>query len=75
MSKADIVRMANQIADFFNAYPRDEAVPEIAGHIKNFWEARMRAQLFEHLAEGGDGLCELALSAARLLQEESRRTA
>jgi len=69
---ADIVRMANQISDFFNAYPHDEAVRETANHLRNFWDPRMRAQLSDHLSAGGKGLSETAIEAARLLGEEAK---
>lgn len=72
MTVADIVRMANQISDFFAAYPRDEAVRETANHLRNFWDPRMRAQLSAHLADGGDGLSDIALDAARSLEEEAK---
>lgn len=71
MSVRDIVRMANQISDFFKAYSHDLAVKETATHIRNFWDPRMRRQLFEHLAAGGQGLSEIAAAAARKLAEES----
>jgi formate dehydrogenase subunit delta len=61
--------MANQIADFFNAYPHDEAVQETANHLRNFWEPRMRDELFDHLAAGGKGLSETAREAATKLQQ------
>ena len=72
MTINDIVRMANQISDFFQAYPHEEAVKETAGHMRNFWDPRMRAQLFTHLSSGGEGLSDIALAAARLLEEESQ---
>ena len=72
MSFSDIVRMANQISDFFNAYSHDEAVRETANHFRNFWDPRMRAQLSEHLSLGGKGLSETAIDAARLLEEEAK---
>jgi formate dehydrogenase subunit delta len=65
---ADIVRMANQISDFFAAYPHDDAVRETATHLRNFWDPRMRSQLSAHLATGGEGLSEIALEAARSLE-------
>jgi formate dehydrogenase subunit delta len=71
MAVRDIVRMANQIADFFKAYSHEVAVKETATHIRNFWDPRMRRQLFEHLAAGGQGLCDIALEAGRKLAEES----
>jgi formate dehydrogenase subunit delta len=71
MALADIVRMANQISDFFAAYPHDTAVKETATHIRNFWDPRMRRQLFDHLAAGGEGLKPIALEAGRSLLEKA----
>lgn len=68
MALTDIVRMANQISDFFSAYPHEVAVKETATHIRNFWDPRMRRQLAEHLeTSGGDGLKPVALDAAKSL--------
>jgi len=45
-----LTKMANQIGSFFEAYPdRDFAVTEIAGHLRKFWEPRMRETMFRHL--------------------------
>ena len=63
MSHEKLVRMANQIATFFKSKPHDEAVTGVAEHISNFWEPRMRAQLFDVLAQGGDGLDPLVIEA------------
>ena len=71
MTVRDIVRMANQIGDFFQAYPHDVAVKETATHIRNFWDPRMRRQLFELLAAGGQGLSGIALEAGQKLAAES----
>ena len=60
----DLVRMANQIADFFRAYPPEEAEHGIELHIRDFWEPRMRRALAERLASGGAGLSELARAGA-----------
>ena len=38
MENRDMIRMANQIAAFFEAYPRAEALEGIAKHIKSFWD-------------------------------------
>ena len=67
MNPDHLVTMANQIADFFAAYPEAEAVEGVAGHIRKFWEPRMRAALAEHLAAGGDGLSPLARQGAEQL--------
>ena len=71
MAVSDIVRMANQISDFFAAYPHDTAVKETANHIRSFWDPRMRRQLSEHVAAGGKGLKPIALEAARALLENA----
>ncbi|MDX1484233.1 MAG: formate dehydrogenase subunit delta [Alphaproteobacteria bacterium] len=74
MTVADIVRMANQISDFFKAYPHDVAVRDTAAHLRNFWDPRMRAQLLEHLDAGGEGLSDIAREAASLLGKEAEPT-
>jgi formate dehydrogenase subunit delta len=63
----NMVHMANQIAQFFGAYPHEEAVAGVANHIAKFWEKRMRLQLHEYLAQGGSGLDELVREAAQRL--------
>ena len=57
--------MANQIADFYKPYPREEAVAGVAEHIRSFWEPRMRKGLSEIVAGGGAELNDLALAGAR----------
>lgn len=71
MNTVDLVRMANQIASFFAAYPEDEAIAATASHLKNFWEPRMRAELLAHVEAGGEGLSDLALKAVKALAAES----
>ena len=46
--------MANQIALFFASYPKDEAVAGVTDHFKKFWEPRMRKQIIEYVAHGGE---------------------
>ena len=49
-----LVKMANQIGDFFAPYPdRDEVIRSIAVHLKNSWEPRMRRQIIEYVNQGG----------------------
>ena len=63
-----MVHKVNSIAQFFAAYPREEAVAGVADHLRRFWEPRMREQLLRYIAEGGAGLHELVLAAAERLQ-------
>jgi formate dehydrogenase subunit delta len=51
-----LVRMANQIADFFRPYDEAEAVSGIREHIRSFWTASMRDELVAFAAGGGAGL-------------------
>lgn len=64
MSPEKMIRMANQIAIFFESKPHAEGLAGVAGHINDFWEPRMRRQLLDHLAAGGEGLRPLVLESA-----------
>lgn len=46
MSLDDLVRMSRQIAQFFEPYPREEAVAGVQDHLVRFWTPAMRAELF-----------------------------
>ena len=65
MSPEKMVTMANQIATFFKTQPGDDQAERVAGHIRDFWEPRMRDKLQAHIAAGGKGLDDLVLAAAR----------
>ncbi len=64
MSADKITRMANDIAKFMESKPHAEGVTLLASHINDFWEPRMRRQLFAVLDKGGEGLRPLVLDAA-----------
>jgi formate dehydrogenase subunit delta len=50
-----LVKMANDIGDFFRAEPdREDAIAGIANHIAKFWTKRMREKLNAHLKRDGD---------------------
>jgi len=63
-----LVMMANQISRAFGRLPHDEAVAQVAAHIRSFWEKRMLAQIFEHIDEGGAGLDAVARDALQSLR-------
>jgi formate dehydrogenase subunit delta len=63
MENRDMIRMANQIAAFFEAYPRGEALEGIAKHIKSFWDPRMRKHIDAYIESGGEGLSPLVIAA------------
>ena len=54
-----LVYMVNQIGKAFALKPHDQAVADIADHLKKFWEKRMLVQIFAHLDHGGHGLDDL----------------
>ena len=68
MSVEKITRMANQIATFMESKPHAEGVTLLASHINDFWEPRMRRQLFELLDAGGQDFRPLVLEAASLIR-------
>ena len=68
MDKQDMIRMANQIAGFFNGSGPEAAVNDAAEHINKFWEPRMRTALFAHLDKGGEGLDPTIVKAASLIK-------
>lgn len=50
MSPDTLIRMANQIGDFFEAMPdREQAVKDIASHLRRTWDPRMRTELLATL--------------------------
>ena len=51
-----LVRMANQIADFFTPYSEAEAVAGVREHIRSFWTPGMRRELVAYADAGGKGL-------------------
>lgn len=68
MEKADLVRMANQIALFFEPYGREEAVVGVAGHLRNFWDPRMRTELVAIVKQEPELVHELVREAVSQLE-------
>lgn len=66
MSSDKITRMANDIARFMET--RGDAAQGLAAHINDFWEPRMRRELFALLAAGGQGLRPVVIEAAPLIR-------
>jgi len=52
MEHQQLIKMANQIASFFEAYPdKKEAIDGVANHIQKFWAPKMRNLLKEIIKE------------------------
>jgi formate dehydrogenase subunit delta len=60
-----LITMANQIGDFFGAYPdQNQAKKDVASHIKRFWAQPMREQIIKHMQEKqGSGLSPVVQGA------------
>ena len=68
MSADKLVYMANQISRFMESKPHDEGVADLAAHINDFWEPRMRRQFFDIVDAGGAGLRPLVIDAVPLIR-------
>jgi formate dehydrogenase subunit delta len=70
MDPHKLVKMANEIAGFFAAEPdRAVALEGVAGHLRRFWDPRMRRELLrwvdEHHGEGLKDSVRDAIAAHR----------
>ena len=67
----NLVKMANQIGRFFEAWPdRAAARQEVADHLTRFWEPRLRTALIERLKAEGPaqiGITPLVAEAVAML--------
>jgi len=72
MEIENLVKMANDIANFFNSEPeRATAIFGVSNHLRKFWDPRMRKAIVRHLEQGGAGLNDLAREAIAKLSRES----
>lgn len=65
MQTETLIKMANQIGDFFESYPdQAQAQKDIAYHLNRFWTKNMRNQIADHVAKkNGEGLHAKVASA------------
>ena len=64
MDVQHLVTMSNQIGTFFDSMKdRDEAVEQIALHLKRFWEPRMRQELLRYFNDDGKDLLPIVHEA------------
>jgi formate dehydrogenase subunit delta len=64
-----LIKMANEISAYFAAEPdTEQAVKDVAAHLRRYWEPRMRRQIITYYKERqGAGLNDLALRGIGLL--------
>jgi formate dehydrogenase subunit delta len=72
MVEMKIIRMANQIATYFDSRPEAERVAGIAAHINDFWEPRMRTQLLDLLVRRSDVFKAEVVASLPLIRKPSR---
>ncbi len=65
-----LVKMANQIGQFFAAQRSINQAAGAADHLERFWDPRMRAKIVDHVAKGGDGLNPTALEAVKRISQQ-----
>jgi formate dehydrogenase subunit delta len=71
-----LVEMVNDIANFFHSEPdHAAAVAGVAGHLRKYWEPRMRKQILAHLDAGGHGLSDLGREGVEALARLERAAA
>ena len=59
-----LVKMANQIGDFFKSYPETTAIEGVREHIAKFWNRKMRDEFFAYLDIQGDKALQPVVAAA-----------
>jgi formate dehydrogenase subunit delta len=70
MNVVQMTKMVNDIAAFFEAESgREKAIEDVAGHMRRFWDPRMRREIVAHFAKGGDGLSEVSRAAVAKLAQ------
>jgi formate dehydrogenase subunit delta len=66
-----LVRMANQIGDFFAPMPEETGTQGAANHLKRYWTPKMISEMIVYLDSGGSGLNGTAGRAVDRLKQES----
>jgi formate dehydrogenase subunit delta len=66
-----LVKMANQIGQFFSAQKNCDQIAEAADHLARFWAPRMRENIADYVARGGKGLNPTALGAVRRISSSN----
>ena len=64
-----LVRMANQIGDFYAAMPEHEATLGAASHLRMYWTPKMIREIIAFVDQGHSGLNPVAARAVQSLKE------
>ena len=66
-----LVRMANQIADFYAAMPEREAAEGAATHLSLYWTPKMIREIIAFADQGHSGLNPIAAGAVVSLKQSA----
>jgi len=66
-----LVRMANQIGEYFAPLPEAEGASGVANHLERFWAPKMIAELVEWSKTEETGLNEVAARGVKRLRGET----
>ena len=73
MKLEKLIAMANQIGSFFEAMPdREQAVADVASHLKRSWEPRMRTQILACLGTADEKQLKPLVREALLLLRDAQ---
>jgi NADH-dependant formate dehydrogenase delta subunit FdsD len=68
-----LIKMTNEIGEFFSGATGEQAARDVATHLKRYWDPRMRVQMLKYYEERhGAGLSDLAKTAVGILYAESK---
>jgi formate dehydrogenase subunit delta len=62
------IRLINQVVVHFGYLSTEQAVTEVADHVRKFWDPRMKRRLFELVDSGASDFEPVAVAAAELLR-------
>lgn len=68
MATNKLIRMANQMADFFRNQPDMPAPEAVAHHINLFWTYRMREEFIDQIGAGAVGADPIVRDSAAFVQ-------
>ena len=66
-----LVRMANQIGDYFAAMPEPEATQGVASHLRMYWTPKMIREIIAFADQGHSGLHPIAARAVEHLKQSA----
>lgn len=71
-----LIKMANEISAFWEGEAGEKAAPEVATHLRRYWEPRMRAQMIAYYEQRqGAGLSDVAKQAVALMAAQAKAAA